>query len=104
MSPAHATSPNRGMGANTAIRDAADLAHAFNSITATGEEGAQQLQKALEKWEVEMVERGVEVVKSSIAITKVLHATGYFTTHFIRPFFMRFIGMVSSWGQPRQLD
>jgi 2-polyprenyl-6-methoxyphenol hydroxylase-like FAD-dependent oxidoreductase len=66
----HNMTPFRGMGANTALRDAAALRRA---LTAVGR-GEQDLIPALAAYERDMIDYGFAAVRSSLANMKRLHA------------------------------
>jgi 2-polyprenyl-6-methoxyphenol hydroxylase-like FAD-dependent oxidoreductase len=66
----HNMTPFRGMGANMALRDAADLHQALVSIA----EGRQERVTALAAYEREMIEQGFAAVNASLAEMRRLHA------------------------------
>ena len=66
----HNMTPFRGMGANTALRDAASLRDALVSIA----EGREERITALAAYEREMIEQGFAAVNASLAEMRRLHA------------------------------
>jgi len=103
---AHATTTHRGMGANTAIRDAVELAKCFTTSSKSSNndnDDDSKLEKALNEWQKVMVARGVDVVKLSKSSTEMIHSTGWWTVNVIRPLLLRFVSVIASWGQPREL-
>ncbi|KJE97810.1 hypothetical protein CAOG_07904 [Capsaspora owczarzaki ATCC 30864] len=72
---AHATTTHRGLGANSAIADAADLAAAI--LKASGETSAEAVPKALQQYDRIMVARGGKVIGNSLSSTYSIHAAGW---------------------------
>jgi 2-polyprenyl-6-methoxyphenol hydroxylase-like FAD-dependent oxidoreductase len=66
----HNMTPFRGMGANTALRDAAALRQALSAVS----RGEQELVPALAAYERDMIDYGFAAVHSSLANMKRLHA------------------------------
>jgi 2-polyprenyl-6-methoxyphenol hydroxylase-like FAD-dependent oxidoreductase len=66
----HNMTPFRGMGANTALRDAAALRQALVAVT----KGEQELIPALTAYEQDMIEYGFAAVRASLANMRRLHA------------------------------
>ena len=66
----HNMTPYRGMGANTALRDAAALRQALVAVS----RGEQELLPALAAYERDMIDYGFAAVRSSLANMKRLHA------------------------------
>jgi 2-polyprenyl-6-methoxyphenol hydroxylase-like FAD-dependent oxidoreductase len=66
----HNMTPFRGMGANTALRDAAALRQALTAVS----RGEQELIPALAAYERDMIDYGFEAVRSSLANMRRLHA------------------------------
>jgi 2-polyprenyl-6-methoxyphenol hydroxylase-like FAD-dependent oxidoreductase len=66
----HNMTPFRGMGANTALRDAAALRQALDGVS----RGEQELLPALAAYERDMIDCGFAAVRSSLANMKRLHA------------------------------
>ena len=66
----HNMTPFRGMGANTALRDAAALRQALVAVS----RGEQELVPALAAYERDMIHYGFEAVRTSLANMKRLHA------------------------------
>jgi 2-polyprenyl-6-methoxyphenol hydroxylase-like FAD-dependent oxidoreductase len=67
----HNMTPFRGIGANTALRDAALLRDLLSSVS----RGELSLPAALAAYEREMIDYGFAAVRASLAQTKRLHAT-----------------------------
>jgi 2-polyprenyl-6-methoxyphenol hydroxylase-like FAD-dependent oxidoreductase len=65
---AHAMTTHRGLGANTAINDAVDLAAAVQS---------PDWPSAVTKYEEKMFARGFNAVQGSLQSTNMIHMTGY---------------------------
>ncbi|KJE89126.1 hypothetical protein CAOG_00660 [Capsaspora owczarzaki ATCC 30864] len=86
---AHATTTHRGLGANTAVADAADLAQSIAG--AAGDSLA--LIQALQQYEKVMVARGIKVIKESVQVTGSIHSSGWSAT-WIRPAFLRVINVL----------
>jgi 2-polyprenyl-6-methoxyphenol hydroxylase-like FAD-dependent oxidoreductase len=87
---AHATTTHRGLGANTAIADAADLCDAFcraNDRIAAGDSLETVNQGLLQEYDEKMVQRATKVAEGSLQSTQMIHATGFFAT-WIRPFML----------------
>jgi 2-polyprenyl-6-methoxyphenol hydroxylase-like FAD-dependent oxidoreductase len=91
---AHATTTHRGLGANTAIQDAADLAAALSTQQPS-------CQAALQAYERGMVARGVRVATESRQSTQMIHATGAFATY-VRPSMIRLFGLAMRAGLIKQ--
>jgi 2-polyprenyl-6-methoxyphenol hydroxylase-like FAD-dependent oxidoreductase len=66
----HNMTPFRGMGANTALRDAAALREALVAVSC----GKQALLPALAGYERDMLEHGFAAVRSSLANMRRMHA------------------------------
>ncbi len=66
----HNMTPFRGMGANTALRDAAALRQALVAVS----RGEQELVPALAAYERDMIDYGFAAVRASLANMKRLHA------------------------------
>jgi 2-polyprenyl-6-methoxyphenol hydroxylase-like FAD-dependent oxidoreductase len=80
------------MGANTAIKDAAELAEVLLAHSNAGCKGGQarqrqaELWEALDGWEAAMVRRGATIVAESTSMTRSIHATGFWQTRVVRPY------------------
>jgi 2-polyprenyl-6-methoxyphenol hydroxylase-like FAD-dependent oxidoreductase len=72
---AHLMTTHRGLGANTALLDALDLA------TILKQQQQQQQRNtwldAIAQYEIKMFKRGIEAVKASLTMTRIIHARGY---------------------------
>jgi hypothetical protein len=84
------------MGANAAIKDAAELARVFGSYAG---DNAEALCKVIDAWEGLMVERGVELVTDSVHSTRLVHATGFWQARVVRPLMLGFISAMMRMGQ-----
>lgn len=71
----HNMTPYRGIGANTALRDAASLRDALSDVSS----GRTDLLAALSTYEREMIDYGFAAVRASLASMKRLHATSPLT-------------------------
>lgn len=69
----HNMTPFRGIGANTALRDAAALRRAFASV----ERGEIELIPALAGYEREMIDYGFRAVRTSLREMKRVHSEGF---------------------------
>lgn len=65
---AHTMTTHRGLGANTAFADAADLMRALTQVEAPWQ--------ALAEYEENMIKRGFEAIKQSVQSTEVIHLVG----------------------------
>lgn len=79
----HNMTPFRGIGANTALKDAAALRRA---LVAT-EHGEQELIPALAGYERDMVEYGFQAVRKSLKEMERLHAENRLERFFTKTFF-----------------
>lgn len=89
---AHAMTSHRGLGANTAFEDAADLAE---MITQNAAQGPERLKTALTAYHAKMILRGVSAVEQSLQTTKMLHLGGPWKAA-MRNWFMWTIGWIGS--------
>jgi 2-polyprenyl-6-methoxyphenol hydroxylase-like FAD-dependent oxidoreductase len=80
---AHATTTHRGMGANSALVDAAELSNALMQ---------PDWHTALQEFQRSMVKRTEKVVEESVQSTTSIHATGWQAA--IRPHILRIVGLV----------
>jgi 2-polyprenyl-6-methoxyphenol hydroxylase-like FAD-dependent oxidoreductase len=87
---AHAMTPQRGLGANTAFADAADLAHVL-----VQQDGNDPL-LGLAHYQEVMIKRGFNAVKMSRQMTTTLHLTGMQSV--VRNVLFRAIGWIL-WGK-----
>lgn len=65
---AHTMTTQRGLGANTAFADAADLMRALTQVEAPWQ--------ALAEYEEKMIKRGFEAIKQSLQGTEMIHLVG----------------------------
>ena len=75
--------PYRGVGANTALRDAALLRDALTDVN----EGRQELLPALSAYESQMLDYGFRAVRASLGQAKRIHARSPVTRLATRTFF-----------------
>lgn len=93
---AHASTTHRGLGANTAILDASDLANTLISIANNPSDDPKQLAKALRDYESIMVKRGQQKIKDSTQSTGMIHDAGFFGRHIREPV-LATIGTLMRW-------
>jgi 2-polyprenyl-6-methoxyphenol hydroxylase-like FAD-dependent oxidoreductase len=79
----HNMTPYRGIGANTALRDAAALRQALRAV----DHGENDLIPALAAYEREMVDYGFRAVRASLRNMERFHAQGRLTHAFTKLFF-----------------
>lgn len=79
----HNMTPYRGIGANTALRDAALLRNALSDVN----KGQQQLLAALSGYEREMIRYGFSAVQASLTQMQRLHAKSPITRFVTKAFF-----------------
>ena len=79
----HNMTPFRGIGANTALRDAAALRQALGAV----DRGEQDLIQALNAYEREMVEYGFQAVRASLKEMERLHSTSDLERAFTKTIF-----------------
>jgi len=79
----HNMTPYRGIGANTALRDAAALRQALRAV----DHGENDLIPALAAYEREMVDYGFRAVRASLRNMERFHAQGRLTRAFTKLFF-----------------
>ena len=79
----HNMTPYRGIGANTALRDAATLRLALRSV----DRGEKDLIPALAAYEREMVDYGFQAVRASLRNMERFHAQGSLTRAITKLFF-----------------
>jgi 2-polyprenyl-6-methoxyphenol hydroxylase-like FAD-dependent oxidoreductase len=94
----HNMTPFRGIGANTALRDAALLRGAL----ASADRGERKLLAALSDYEREMIDYGFAAVRASLAQMKRVHATSPFTRFATKAFF--WLADRSQWLRKRAID
>jgi 2-polyprenyl-6-methoxyphenol hydroxylase-like FAD-dependent oxidoreductase len=94
----HNMTPFRGIGANTALRDAALLREAL----ASADRGERKLLAALSDYEREMIDYGFAAVRASLAQMKRVHATSPFTQFATKAFFR--LADRSRWLRKRAID
>jgi 2-polyprenyl-6-methoxyphenol hydroxylase-like FAD-dependent oxidoreductase len=94
----HNMTPFRGIGANTALRDAALLRDALVSV----DRGEQDLLAALSGYEREMINYGFAAVRASLAQAKRLHGRSPFGRLVTKAFF-RLVDL-SPWLRKRAID
>jgi 2-polyprenyl-6-methoxyphenol hydroxylase-like FAD-dependent oxidoreductase len=94
----HNMTPFRGIGANTALRDAALLRAAL----ASADRGERELLAALSDYEREMTDYGFAAVRASLAQMKRLHATSPVTRFATKAFFR--LADRSQWLRERAID
>jgi 2-polyprenyl-6-methoxyphenol hydroxylase-like FAD-dependent oxidoreductase len=94
----HNMTPFRGIGANTALRDAALL----RVTLATVDRGERTLLAALADYEREMIDYGFAAVRASIAQMKRMHATSPVTRFATKAFFR--LADMSPWLRKRVID
>lgn len=93
---AHAMTTHRGIGANTAFADAADLAHALIMQTQQQAGDDDPWLGSLAQYEEVMIRRGFEAVKMSKQVTEMLHMAGVKSV--IRNAMLRAVGWLL-WGK-----
>lgn len=81
---AHAMTTHRGLGANTAFADAADLAQALTHVEAPW--------PALAEYEETMIKRGFQAIKESTQGSDMIHLVGFKSV--LRDLFIRVLGWV----------
>jgi 2-polyprenyl-6-methoxyphenol hydroxylase-like FAD-dependent oxidoreductase len=79
----HNMTPYRGIGANTALRDAAALRQALRAV----DRAENDLIPALAAYEREMVDYGFRAVRESLRNMERFHAQGSLTRAFTKLFF-----------------
>jgi len=79
----HNMTPFRGIGANTALRDAANLRRALVRV----DRGEDELIPALAAYERDMIEYGFRAVRTSLKEMERLHAEGILARTFTKIFF-----------------
>jgi 2-polyprenyl-6-methoxyphenol hydroxylase-like FAD-dependent oxidoreductase len=94
----HNMTPFRGIGANTALRDAALLRVTLASV----DRGERGLLAALADYEREMIDYGFAAVRASLAQMKRLHATSPVTRFATKTFFR--LADMSQWLRKRVID
>eukprot|EP00762_Andalucia_godoyi_P003791 ANDGO_08622.mRNA.1 hypothetical protein CAOG_00660 len=87
---AHATTTHRGLGANTAIMDAAELCDALIAAKQKLDNGDPVCAVSAfltQEYDLKMANRAAAVVAGSIQSTHMIHATGFFA-RWVRPFML----------------